>query len=161
MNHAHPNRKTMGTAFLAAGVLALALAAGGASATLYKWTDASGRVVYSDQPPPGGVKYDVVGGAAPPDNPNAARDLASQEAQFKKAQRERAEADAKAGKTRADAAKRAEVCEQARAGIRTYQNDNVPVVTINAKGEQVVVDAAERARRLAEQQRLAREYCGN
>ncbi|HQU48357.1 MAG TPA: DUF4124 domain-containing protein [Casimicrobiaceae bacterium] len=160
MTTAYRARSTIGSALGTAAAFALALAAGSASAALYKWTDSSGRIVYSDQPPPAGVKYDTVGGAPPPDNPNAARDLANKEAQFKKEQRERAEADAKAGQARTDAAKRAEVCEQARAGIRTYQADNVPVVTINAKGEQVVVDAAERQRRLAEQQRLAREYCG-
>lgn len=139
--------------------LACVLAAAPAWAALYKWTDASGRVVYSDQPPGGGIKYDIVGGAAPPDNPNAARELANKEAAMKKAQRERAEEEAKAGKAQADATKRAEVCDQARAGVRMYQSDNVPIVTMNAKGERVVVDTAERQRRLAEQQRLMREYC--
>ena len=41
--------------------LALAIARGlaaPASAALYKWTDANGRVVYSDQPPPGNVKIE-------------------------------------------------------------------------------------------------------
>ena len=78
---------------------------GAAGATLYKWTDANGRVVYSDQPPAGNVKVEIVGGAAPPDNPNAARDLANKDVEMKKAQRERAEESAKTGKARADAVK--------------------------------------------------------
>ena len=60
--------------------LGLALCAGGAAATLYKWTDANGRVVYSDQPPAGNVKYEIVGAAPPPANPNAVRDMAAQDA---------------------------------------------------------------------------------
>ena len=38
-------------------------------AALYKWTDANGRVVYSDQPPAGDVKVDTVAGPPPPANP--------------------------------------------------------------------------------------------
>ena len=59
----------------AAVAIACAVAAGSAGATLYKWTDANGRVVYSDQPPTGNVKVEIVGGAPPPDNPNAAREM--------------------------------------------------------------------------------------
>ena len=37
---------------LLAQSLLAAACAGAASAALYKWTDAQGRIVYSDQPPP-------------------------------------------------------------------------------------------------------------
>jgi hypothetical protein len=156
----HPrSRGTLRRALPAAVALACALAAGGAGAALYKWVDANGRVVYSDQAPTGGIKFEVVGGAPPPDNPNAARDLANKEAEMRKAQRERADDAAKSDKTRADAAKRADVCQQARAGVRMYSNENEVLYSYNAKGEQVVIDATERQRRLAEQQRIAKEYC--
>src|SRR6187397_890157 len=36
------------------------LASAPAMAALYKWTDASGRVIYSDQPPPGNVKVETI-----------------------------------------------------------------------------------------------------
>jgi len=45
-----------GKPFAALCALGVVLAAGPAAAALYKWTDASGRVVYSDQPPPPSVK---------------------------------------------------------------------------------------------------------
>lgn len=145
---------------VAAAALACALAAGAAGATLYKWTDANGRVVYSDQPPTGNVKVEIVGGAPPPDNPNAARELANKDVEMKKAQRERAEEAATTDKARADAVKRAEVCEQARAAVRLYQSDrNIPLYRLNEKGERVLVDDAERRRKLDEQQKLMREYC--
>jgi len=145
---------------VAAAALVCALAAGAAGATLYKWTDANGRVVYSDQPPTGNVKVEVVGGAPPPDNPNAARDMANKDVEMKKAQRERTEEAAKSDKARADAVRRAEVCDQARAAVRLYQSDNkVPLYRLNEKGERILVNDEERRRKLEEQQRLAREYC--
>jgi hypothetical protein len=138
-------------------VVAAALALPALAAT-YKWVDANGRVVYSDQPPGAGQKYEVVGTAAPPDNPNAAREMASKEMELRKLQKDRVEDAKKAEKTRADAQKRADVCTQARAAVRTYESDQ-PLVTTNAKGERAYLEAPERARRLDEQKRLVREYC--
>lgn len=43
--------------------LALLLCAGGASAQLYKWVDASGKTHFSDQPPPQGAKPAPLKGA--------------------------------------------------------------------------------------------------
>ena len=142
----------------AAVAIACAVAAGSAGATLYKWTDANGRVVYSDQPPTGNVKVEIVGGAPPPDNPNAAREMANREAEAKKAQRERAEEAAKVDQGRADAIRRAEICDQARAAVRMYQG-TVPIYRLSEKGERVLVSDDERRRKLEEQQRLANEYC--
>ena len=77
----------------------LPLAAPPAVAALYKWVDANGRTVYSDQVPPG-VKAEQVGAAPPPANPNAAKDLANQDAEFRKRQMERADDAKKADKAR-------------------------------------------------------------
>lgn len=153
------SRSSRRLALPAAVALACALVAGGAWAALYKWTDANGRVVYSDQPPGGGVKYEVLGNAPPPDNPNAVKDMANREAEFRKAQKERADQAAKNEKARADAVKKADVCQQARAGIRMYSAQNEVLTSTNDKGEQFVLDDAERLRRLAEQQRIAKEFC--
>jgi len=76
-----PLARTPVRAALAAVALALALPA---LATTYKWVDAGGRVVYSDQPPTGGQKFEVVGNAAPPDNPNATREMANKDAELRK-----------------------------------------------------------------------------
>ncbi len=59
---------------------ALAIVALPAAAALYKWTDANGRVIYSDQPPPGNVKVESINAPPPPANPNAAKELAAKEA---------------------------------------------------------------------------------
>ena len=145
----------------ALAALVLALAAADAAATLYKWTDANGRVVYSDQAPTGGVKYEIVGGAPPPDNPNAVRDLANKEIEVKKVQRERAEEAKKAEKSRTDAAKRADICTQARNAVRMYQNEYEGLYRYDEQGQRIMLEPAERDRRMAEQQKLVKEYCAD
>ncbi len=142
-----------------AGIL-LALTATVSSAALYKWTDANGRVVYSDQPPTGNVNYEVVGGAAPPSNPNAVRDMAAQEAEFRKRQTDKAEETAKAEKARAEATRRNELCMQARARVRLLQDEAQPLVRLNDKGERVLMTTEDRRRAIEEQQRVLRESCG-
>lgn len=138
----------------------LALTATAASAALYKWTDANGRVVYSDQPPSGNVKYEVIGGAAPPANPNAVRDMAAQDAEFRKRQADKAEEAAKSEKARAEAARRTELCTQARARVRLLQDESQPLVQLNEKGERVPMTAEDRRRGIEDQQRVLRESCG-
>lgn len=138
----------------------LALTATAASAALYKWTDANGRVVYSDQPPSGNVKYEVIGGAAPPANPNAVRDMAAQDAEFRKRQADKAEEAAKSEKARAEAARRTELCTQARARVRLLQDESQPLVQLNEKGERVTMTAEDRRRGIEDQQRVLRESCG-
>jgi hypothetical protein len=147
----------------AAAALACAvglLLASTVGAALYKWTDSNGRVVYSDQPPTGDVKYESVTGAAPPANPNAAKDLANRELELRKRQADRAESAAKADKARADIEKRQEICVQARGRIRQLDSSNPDLLyRYNAKGERVTLDAEQRAKELEGQQKLAKEYC--
>ena len=97
----------------AAAVAALALVLP-ASAATYKWVDANGRTVYSDQPPPGNIKSEVVGAAPPAANPAAARELAGKEAEFKKRQLDKQEDARKSEKSRADMQQLAGFCAQAR-----------------------------------------------
>lgn len=155
-----PSPRRRARAFAAFGLgLALALPTA-AGAALYKWTDANGRVVYSDQPPTGGVKYETVGGAPPPANANAAKDLAQQEADLKKRQAERVEAEAKAQKAQADAAKRASICSQARGRARQLaESDQVILYRYNEQGQPVAMSPEDRRRELDEQRKLEREYC--
>jgi hypothetical protein len=132
---------------------AVALLAGtygaAASAALYKWTDANGRVVYSDQPPLGAVKTEQLRGAPPPANPNAAKELAQREADFKKRQAEAAKADDKAGKDRASTAQRAEACAQARGQLKQLAESQLAIYRYNEKGEREVMDDDARAREAA------------
>src|SRR6478735_6367775 len=97
---------------VAAALAACAVAAAlPAAAALYKWTDANGRVVYSDQPPSAAsVKAETLAAPAPAANPNAAKELAQKDADLRKRATERTEAAAKADKERTAKEQRAEEC---------------------------------------------------
>ena len=144
-----PARRAHGAAI---AVLAAALASAPALAALYKWTDANGRVIYSDQPPPGNVKVETLNAPPPPANPNAVKDLAVKDAELKKAKQVRAEEEAKANKARVESNQLRENCERARGQMFTLANsDQVVLYSTNAQGERVVMDDAARVR---ERQRL-------
>lgn len=138
-----------------------ALAAGNAAAALYKWTDANGRVVYSDQPPTSNVKYERVDGASPPSNPNAVQEMAAKEAEFKKRQADAVKADRKSDTERIQQAKRNEMCDRARSNIRTLAAEQVALVRHNEKGEQIVVDDATRRRERVEIEAWVKDNCAS
>jgi hypothetical protein len=130
-----------------------------AMAALYKWTDANGRVVYSDQPPPGGVKSEVVGPAPPPANPNAVKEMASQDQEMRKRQLDRAEAEKKAEKDRSLATRRQDLCLIVRGKIKDLGASQVAVYKYNDKGERVYMDDAERRKEIEANQELEKKYC--
>ena len=129
--------------------LAGALYAGAGAAALYKWTDAQGRIVYSDQPPQGNVKSEQLRGAPPPANPNAAKELAQRQADFQKRQADASKAAEKAGKEHQSAAELAESCAQARAQLRQLAESQLAIIRYNEKGEREVMDDDARAREVA------------
>lgn len=131
--------------------LAAALVAMPAAGALYKWVDANGRTVYSDQPPAGDVKAEIVGGAPPPANPDAVKDMANREAEFRKRQAERASDTKKSDKARADAQALATFCANARAQVAGLRASQVVMYRMNDKGERVAMDDASRQ---AEAERL-------
>ena len=118
-----------------------------ASAALYKWVDANGRVVYSDQPPTSDVKVETISGPPPPSNPNAPQDLANKQLDSKKQQTEAAANAKKAQAQRADVERRVDACKEARAEAARMAADQVLLYTINEKGEQVFMNDADRKRR--------------
>jgi Domain of unknown function (DUF4124) len=144
---------------IASVLLVAALPAIAGAATLYKWTDASGRVVYSDQPPPGNVKSEILKGPPPPANPNAGKELANKELEYKQRQLDKAEASAKAEKDATTAKARSDSCAQVKGEMQQLGQGDLTVYRINEKGERVPMDEA--ARR-AERERLGkwvRENC--
>ena len=132
----------------AACLLAVTLASS-AAAALYKWTDAQGRTVYSDQPPSTSVKSEQLRAPPPPANPNAAKELAQREAEYRKRQTEQTEAAAKSEKERADAGKRAEACAQAKGQLKQLGESQLAIYRYNEKGEREVMDDDARGRERA------------
>jgi Skp family chaperone for outer membrane proteins len=131
----------------AALALAALFAAVSAGAALYKWTDANGRVVYSDQPPAGDVKVETISGPPPPANPNAVREMVGKETEIKKQQSDSAENAKKTAQARTDSEKLANSCRDWRAEITRLAANQIILFRINEKGEQVLMDDAERRKR--------------
>jgi hypothetical protein len=129
-----------------------------AAAALYKWTDATGQVVYSDQPPPGSVKSELLQGTPPAANPHAVREMANQEAELRKRQQERTKQSENEANTRADREKRVAACARAEGQVRALGASQQVVYRVNEKGERVALDDATR---LKERQELERWMTAN
>lgn len=141
----------------AAMALVAACIAPGATAALYKWVDANGRVVYSDQPPNTDAKTDLIGAAPPPANPNAMKELANKDAEMKKRQADRGEDAKKAEKARGESQKLAAFCTQARAQVAGLNRDDMAMFRVNEKGERVLMDAAARKGEAEKVEQMMRE----
>lgn len=146
----------LGAALLLALAGSLVPVAG--AATLYKYTDNRGRVVYSDVPPPGNVNSQTVTTTAPA-NPQAARDLQAKEAEFRKRQQQRADDAAAEEKSRADAARRAQACTQSRGTLKGLQDQNLPHYRMNEAGERMLLDAEMRRLEIERLEKYLRENC--
>jgi len=139
--------------------LCAGLASGGAAAATYKWTDANGHVVYSDQPPPGNVKSEMIGPAAPPSNPNAVKDMAQKDLELQKRQKDRTDADVKAEKARQGSAQRRDLCLVVRGHLKDMR-EGKPVFRYDASGARVILDEKERAAEMAKELDAEKKYCG-
>lgn len=153
---------------LLAGALALAALPAHAQ---WKWRDASGRVQYSDRPPPPGTPSKdilqspigapaptLIPASAPLAPPAAAASAVDPALEAKRKQAEQAEqAQRKAEEARAAQA-RAENCERVRTAMRTIESGQ-RMSRVNDKGEREVLDDAARARELEQSRRVMASEC--
>jgi hypothetical protein len=140
--------------------VALALFALPAAAVLYKWTDANGRVIYSDQPPNGNFKVEAINPPPPPSNPNAVKELASKEAELQQKRLLRTSEEAKATKAQADTDKKREQCGKVRGQITMMQSEqNVLMYRSNEKGQPVYMDDTARRKERENLEAWLRENC--
>lgn len=154
------------TAYRAAVSLAFTVALGAiafpAAAAMYKWTDANGRVIYSDQPPNGDFKVEAINAPPPPANPNAVKELATKQADLQQKKILRADEEAKVAKTRAETDKKLEQCAKVRGQIAMMQSDqNVLYFRSNEKGEPVYMDDAARRKEREQLAGWLRENCSS
>lgn len=150
-----------------------------ASAQMYKWVDANGKVQYSDKPPPGNVKTEKL--RPPPPAPSAPaasatasseakagaqkdaakagpRTPAEQEQAFRKRQLEAAKAQEADEKKQAQARDKEEHCRRATAAVTALQLGGRQQ-RIDAKGERVFLDEQQIAQELAKAQQEAAAAC--
>jgi hypothetical protein len=137
---------------------------------LYKWTDAEGKVHYSDQPPPPNVKQPVTvkprSPAAPAAAPEAAgtpaaapKSYVEKDAEFNRRRVEAAEREAAANKAAKEAADKKKNCEQAKAHLAGMQSGGRRITRHDEKGELVYLSDAEIAQETARAEQVAESWC--
>lgn len=138
-------------------------------AEIYKWEDASGKVHYSDVPPPD-AKTTAIGrgkgkaAQAPvtqnPATPDKAtpKSLADKELEFNKRRQEARESASKAEKEVAAAKEKQENCARAKAALSALQEGS-RMSTTNEKGERVVMDDAARQRETERARKDVDSWC--
>ena len=152
-----------------------------ALAGTWQWRDASGRMVYSDLPPPPDVRASQIlrapGPAAQPSAsssaepapaadprpraaaagaPAAPRTWVEKEQESRKRAAEREEAEKTQRDQQEQLARTARACQDARAALRTLES-GMRMAVLNARGEREPMDEAERTRRIdSARQEIAR-----
>ncbi|MCU0950450.1 MAG: DUF4124 domain-containing protein [Burkholderiaceae bacterium] len=156
------------------------------AAAQWAWRDASGRTVYSDQPPPAGVKKDQIlrqpgggviaapapgaapatgsaapaaAGAAGKAAPGGPKTLAEREQEFRKRQQDRAEAEKKAADEQALNARKQDECNRARGYLRQLE-DGVRIARTDAQGNREILDDNARNAEMTRARELIKASCG-
>ena len=135
----------------------------------YKWTDAEGKVHYSDQPPPPNVKQPIKvkprAPTAPTAVPEAAgtpvaapKSVAEQDAEFNRRRVEAAEREAAEKKAANEAAEKKKNCEQARIQLAGLQNGG-RMTSFDEKGERTYLSDADVAQEIVRAQKAADSWC--
>jgi hypothetical protein len=161
---------------------ALAFACGLAQAQTFRWVDKDGKVRYGDFPPPGTKATPMkapAGGAAPAPAPAtaASKDAAGkdgaapakdakkgpltpveQEQAYRERQLKAKEDKDKADKAQAEADQYKQACASSQEGLRGYERGG-RISSVNAQGETVVMEDAERESRMAQMRRSIAENC--
>ena len=135
----------------------------------YKWTDAEGKVHYSDQPPPPNVKQSGTLKPRSPGAPTAApeaegtpaagpKNHVEQDAEFNRRRVEAAEREAAEKKAAMEAAEKMKNCEAAKTRLAGLQS-GARVSRYNENGEIVYVSDAEIAQETVRAKQAADSWC--
>lgn len=161
----------------AAGLLVCLLLAAPVAAQ-WAWRDENGRLVFSDRPPPAGVKADnIVRQPGPQSAPQPAatdssdaksaakseakagpKTIADREMEFRKRQQERAEAEKKQAEEQAQAARKAQECERARGYLRSLE-EGQRIARTDAQGNREVLDDAQRGAEIQRMREVVSRNC--
>jgi hypothetical protein len=150
-------------------LLALFLAAAGASAQTYKWVDRNGRLQYGDTPPPG-VNATALRGPssrpaaepepeAKPETKKGPLTPAEQEAEFRKRKEEAEKGRQKQAQATEEAAAKKENCAMAQNQVRTLESGQ-RIARTDAKGERYFLDEAQVAQEAAKARQAVQQWCG-
>jgi hypothetical protein len=132
-----------------------------ASAQVYTWRDASGKIHYSDTPPPGVDAKKMRAGTQTGTTPAAgapARSVAEQDMDFRKRKAEADKAQAKAEQETKDAEENKRNCEQARNQLNALESGQ-RMSRINEAGEQIPLDDEMRAQEIDKARKSVQSWC--
>ena len=132
-------------------------------AALNKWVDADGKVHYSDSTPSDVTVKKIRSSSAPdPIAPasgvSTPKTLAEREAEWKKSQLSKADAEQKAAQKKEEENIKQKNCESSRSNLAGLQN-SPNLVRYNEKGERSYLDESARAQRIEETQKAIKIYC--
>lgn len=139
----------------------LLLCSGGmsASAEVYQWTDAEGHVHFGDRPPVSGARTVHLPETSTPPAPTPAERLEKQRALLRAFEEERRQGRDAQEKARHDAAERQRNCIEARDRIQSYERSS-GIYDLDAQGERIFLDDAQREQFMAERRRDVETWCG-
>ena len=129
-------------------LLILACLWGVASAQVYTWRDASGKIHYADTPP---------SGAATPSGAPA-RSVAEQDMDFRKRQTETDKARAKAESERKDVEDSKRNCEDAKRNLNALESGQ-RMSRLNEAGESIPLDDEMRAQETEKARKSVQSWC--
>ena len=141
-------------------VCAAMLAADAAAGQVLECVDAKGKKEYAQTCPPGTVKETKLMKSSAGGSPDAAaKSLAEREAEFRKRNIERQEADAKAEKEKADSKIAERNCNNARAQLRVLQDGQRIARTDANTGERSYLTDEERPAEIANARKAVAGWC--
>jgi len=139
----------------------LALVWTAATAQVYTWRDASGKIHYSDTPPPGVDAKKMRPGAQPgaaSSGSTPVRSTAEQDMEFRKRQTEAEKARAKADQEKGDAEEGKRNCEDARKQLNALEAGQ-RMSRLNEAGESIPLDDEMRAQEIEKARKSVQSWC--
>jgi len=132
-----------------------------ASAEMYRWVDAQGKVHYSDQPPVEKSKSSKTLNI--PNQPAAPaaespKNWQEKELDYKKRQAAAAESETKKKKEADEAKAKIENCDKAKKALKTLE-DGGRISTYDDKGNRSDMDDAQRAKAMDDAKKSVSEWC--
>lgn len=142
-------------------LLMLALIWSAASAQVYTWRDADGKIYYSDTPPPGVDAKKMRAGSqanAAPASGTPSRSVAEQEMEFRKRKAEADKARTKDEKDKQDAEESKRNCEQARNQLNALESGQ-RMNRVDVTGERIPLDDEMRAQEIERAKKAVQSWC--
>ena len=128
-----------------------------AMAEMYKWVDENGRVQYTQERPPPGIKGDTIKPPPPVDSEAAAKQLEARQELLKGAGEARNKSAEEAKLAAEDKAFNEENCRRARQTVAAYQVPNALVQQPDGSRKRYTED--ERQKGLSDAEARVKEFC--